>query len=52
MCWSQGRSLYHVEPMPTVVADLALSLLHLSKTLFHPVLDYVVFFEDSATKMR
>lgn len=39
-----GRSLVVIGgPMPSIGADLALSLLYVSETFIHPMLDCIVF---------
>ena len=51
ICFQEGPTGLQ-GPTPTIEVDLALSLLYVSKALFHPVLDYVVFLGNSDTKMQ
>lgn len=49
-CFALATS--HGGTTSTIGADLALGLLRVSKALFHPAPDYVVFLGDSDTKMQ
>lgn len=49
LCWLPGGPTGHEGPLSMIGAELALTVLHVSKALFHSVLEYVVFFD---TKMQ
>ena len=49
LCWLPGGPTSHEGPLLMIEAELALTVLHVSKALFHSVLEYVVFFD---TKMQ
>lgn len=44
LCWLLGGPTGHEGPLSMIGAELALTVLHVSKALFHSVLEYVVFF--------
>lgn len=50
--WLPGGGCRSQGPKSTTEVDLALSLLYVSKVLFYPVLDYLVFHGDSDTKIQ